>query len=947
MSIRREKVVLDLEDNLSRGMLTAAAATKALDRALTNLDGRTRLLRTHVGQLNDNRTGLPAFQRNARDTDIFLRSMAGGRGGGGGLWSLSEAATASSLAIAALNDDDDGVGALGRNSRKTGDDIVHVTGQLRTFLDVMALLGPSVVPIAGSVLPWIGALTNDLGFAALATGGVAIAFTGMGDALKAVNKAALEPTEDNLMAARIAMEKLGPAAQSMVQELRSMIPMWEEFRAVGAAGLFPGMERGFENLKGLLPTFENILFKLTDTAGDLFARGTASLGTERWAAVFRFLQTEARPSMVQMAETVGDLTHGLAAMWMALEPMNQLGADWMSSAANSFDQWAIGLQDSEGLQEFVAYLDEVGPQVADTLGSIANAILQIAEAVAPIGGPILEIFEMLADTVAMIANTDAGSVFLIMAAGMSVLTRATLGYTKAMQSAMVMTTQGFGRDMMTMWGNYSLVAWSKGTKGAQEYEKAVGRVKGVMGGLGRSAALIGGIALATSEWGDSAGFANTASMALMGSIGGLPGAILGGALGAVLDMAAADDKLVEATERVDQAMSSMVGPEEAASALANLDSQIAATEATMDRLSEAMNPEKQGGTSGVENWLDFKGAIRNSYDMFVGLKSNVSELFTGNLEEAKAARDAAMSGAIDPMSMEVAAKPIQGVTDAIRDQTDAIWANINAMRVMKDEALEHASAETEFYGALLDAKTALKENKHTLDVNTEAGLKNRKILENMVATWNKMSVAEQVAYGGAKKMRQSLYDTARAFGASKVDALEYVNMLYSIPTERNTAIKVEADAAKAAIRGVKQLLDTLHDRTIHIFAGFTGPAAGAASGGGGGGPSGGGGGGPSGPGTDPSTSDPRGGRATTTSSGRPATPDWAAWERAFVTPVADGYSVAAAAAASSDGVVTQLFEVTRRLASLERTMQAVPEATGDAVGTRINSAAASAVRRKR
>ena len=51
-----------------------------------------------------------------------------------------------------------------------------------------------------------------------------LAFQGIGDTLEAVNNAALEPTAENLEAARIAMQNLSPAAQSFVRELQSMRP---------------------------------------------------------------------------------------------------------------------------------------------------------------------------------------------------------------------------------------------------------------------------------------------------------------------------------------------------------------------------------------------------------------------------------------------------------------------------------------------------------------------------------------------------------------------------------------------------------------------------------------------------------------------------------------------------------------------------------------------------
>ena len=53
---------------------------------------------------------------------------------------------------------------------------------------------------------------------------------------------------------------------------------------------------------------------------------------------------------------------------MAFTPLNRDFAGWMLDVSASFDDWAAGLAETEGFRDFVAYVRESGPQVADAYG---------------------------------------------------------------------------------------------------------------------------------------------------------------------------------------------------------------------------------------------------------------------------------------------------------------------------------------------------------------------------------------------------------------------------------------------------------------------------------------------------------------------------------------------------------------------------------------------------
>src|SRR4051812_36613355 len=96
MATRRERVVLDLEDNLTAGLARAAVAARGLDAALNDLDG------------NATRAGT-ALERPARSAD-----------------------------------------QLDGNSQRAGSSINQLTGRLRLLTDVALILGPALGPLGAA-----------------------------------------------------------------------------------------------------------------------------------------------------------------------------------------------------------------------------------------------------------------------------------------------------------------------------------------------------------------------------------------------------------------------------------------------------------------------------------------------------------------------------------------------------------------------------------------------------------------------------------------------------------------------------------------------------------------------------------------------------------------------------------------------------------------------------
>lgn len=476
MTTRRERVIVEAVDEFSSPMARMAASAKFFENSLDSIDGKT--VRTNRG--------------------------------------LSETAVQTDR--------------LGASMRSNGAEIDKFSGRLRLFADLAAVLGPGLVPIGAVAIPAVTALAGQLGFAAIGAGSLITAFQGVGDALTAVNDAALEPTAANLEKAREAMSHLGPEAQEFVTRFQEIRPVLADMRDSAAAGWFPGLTESLDSLVEVGPKVGEILRVIGESGGNLLAEGAERLAGPEWAEFLTFVQNTAPAALETLGRTIGNVATGLAELWMAFDPINTDVNDWLLESSRSFAEWADGLSETQGFQDFVAYLRESGPQVADALGSIGNALLQIVEAAAPLGGPVLAALTAVADALAAIADSQAGPALLAAASAMAILNRAQLGMA------------AIGKT-----------AWATNISGARGFTVQAGQLSKTLAG---AAAGITAFGFAQSGLAEDTGLSNAAMGTMAGSITGPYGAAIGAGIGFVLDFKAAQDDLADATRNAFDALNS-------------------------------------------------------------------------------------------------------------------------------------------------------------------------------------------------------------------------------------------------------------------------------------------------------------------------------------------------------------------------------------------------------
>jgi hypothetical protein len=731
VAVRNESVRLSLDDaGFTSGMAKAAAATALLDRSLNDLDG------SNVRTTNS----LPGVTRGITD--------------------------------------------VGDSADRSGRQIDRFSGRLALFAKAAVTLGPALVPIGALAIPAVAGLAAGMGALAVTGGTVITAFQGVGDAMKAVSTASIEPTTVNLQAARLAMQQLAPEAREFVRQLQDMKPAFADMREAAAMGLFPGLSEGLAEAEGAFGRIEKILYVVGDAAGDLAADFGEGIAGPRGREFLNFIAAEVPGALTELGHTVGNLVAGMGELWMAFTPLNNDFSGWLLDVSRSFDDWAQGLSQTDGFREFVDYIQTNGPRVAEAMGAIGNAVLQIVQAAAPLGGPTLVALEAVADVIAAIANSAAGPSLVALASGLVLVNSALKGIAAVKASAVFTAISG----------------QATGTAGAMTKLKgaAIGASVGIAAAATAGSALVDvfredlpGVEQLTGMLRDLEGgavgslpdeFNSLADsieritnpsfwkgQATSDTVTGLLGAIgLGDGEGRTLAIA------TDEVEALDAALANMAatdGPEVAARALAALGSELGISASAMTQL-QGMLPQ---------------------YDEAVAAAGNASEVAAGDVATMTSQFNTAKSAALQLKS-------------ALTELTESLTKR-SALR-------DYEASLDDFAAALKDVKDKkdLLNKDGSINIEIPKGREMEALLDNIASS--AVALADTLPPLKAARVltqaRKDIVDAARAMDMPKAAIRDLLRQLGLLDVKRAKP-KVDAPDVRAALAGIGVVDKSLGD----------------------------------------------------------------------------------------------------------------------------------------
>lgn len=568
------------------------------------------------------------------------------------------------------------------------------------------------------------------------------------------------------------------------------------------------------------------------------------LGLSAYDASGEFIGLEAYAGRLQ------DALKGMSAEQRTATLHTIFGTDAIRAANVLYDQGAEGIRKWAGAVDDSGYAAETAAKRLDNLagdwekftGALETALIGAGDsATGPLrtlvqgATAVVEAFDALPASlksagVGLLAVTAIGGGLIAM--GAKLITglagaRAALAAIGPMAASSTAGLRRFGAQVRMIPGDLRLLATTAMTTGAQSQRSltattaASTRLRSTLGTLGKGAAGIAALTIATTGLGDSMGLTNTAMLGLSGMMFGPWGAAIGAGVGLVLDFAAGQKKADESARSFSQTLDRQTG---------------AATRATkklaFDELSSAglVDWAKEQGIA-LDDLMDaaIRGGaalerLRDEYNApmtrSVGGRGMVSVA-----SEADAMLDAlerVHAGVADGRQSwrdEVAAMGETGdaAEDAAGSLDEATSAQERLTQAIKSaaEALSNRASWRSYMASIDQVTESLKENGRTLDIRTERGRANQEALDGIAESARELA---ETMKGSARvqfleRARGDFVDAAMKLGMGEKAAKRLATELGLLDLVRSKP-KVDVDNRRArnAVEDIDSSLERLGRR---------------------------------------------------------------------------------------------------------------------------------------
>ncbi|MFE6645657.1 hypothetical protein ACFVJS_03780 [Nocardioides sp. NPDC057772] len=742
MGTRLERVVLEMDDRLSTPMALAASKTALLRRELDGLNGTSTRASASTSQLGrDVDKADSAFKRATPNIDLY-------------------------------------------------------SGRLRLVAEAGLGLGPSILPVIGALVPAASGLATGMAGAAAAAAVTALAFSGVGTALDALNQFQLQPTADNFLVLQQAMDELGPSGENLVRHLDSISGEIETLQRISGNNAFPGVTEGLDEILTLMPRAQSVAAEFATRIGDLAADGGASLAGDDWEEFFGFLETDAAPVFDQLARASGNVALGLANITVALAPLSRDFAGGMLEASRSFAGWTA---ESENFEDFIDYVREVGPQAVDFLDSLAASGVAVAQAVAPWGSTVLPAVTVLLDLFTAVAGSPIGP-------ALTTATLAMLAFNKAAtagQAIMGRVGPAFGSarasigqmraDLGTVASGWVLASSATDAE-SKKMAAATDRLKSNMATIGKGAGVLGAVGVAASGAAAGVGLQNTAMLGLAGTMAGPWGAAAGAGVGLILDFKAAQDAAAASAKEFSATLDAQSGALTDSSTSWIRDQFKPADLAALDEAGIGVNELTTAVLGGTDAYKKFADAnnLQTTTNGIGWLTRDGADEASINMYKLATAVDDGQT------AFELLGPEIDSTADSAGAAVSSLQELTAAQQAQTQASLAGIDAGTAYGGALAKAGKQAETSEQGFNKFTEAGRNNRTAMTQLVSAYNAQDQATKNSVKGYQDARREIAELGRGMGLTSGRIRELQAGL-----EKPAALRVNTAEAQAAIRAAR------------------------------------------------------------------------------------------------------------------------------------------------
>ncbi|WP_055693366.1 hypothetical protein [Streptomyces prasinopilosus] len=200
------------------------------------------------------------------------------------------------------------------------------------------------------------------------------------------------------------LAKLTPSARETLNAFLSLKDTFSAWSRALQPAVMPIFTRALEGLKNSLPGLTPFVLEAADAITDLQDRASRGFKSPWWKEFKSDLEGSVKPAITGLGVAFGNVFKGMAGVVQAFFPHMDSISSRMQTITARFANWGSNLKGSPEFERFLSYSSEHGPLLAETFGNLGSALMNVAQALSPLSGPILRIVGALAEFVAVVAE---------------------------------------------------------------------------------------------------------------------------------------------------------------------------------------------------------------------------------------------------------------------------------------------------------------------------------------------------------------------------------------------------------------------------------------------------------------------------------------------------------------------------------------------------------------
>lgn len=187
------------------------------------------------------------------------------------------------------------------------------------------------------------------------------------------------------------MGKLSPAGQRFATFIFGLRDEFGKLRAAAQEGMLPGVENALRTLLPFMPQITAFVGEMGKALGGLAESAAKGLTSGPFLEFFKTMGELAPTFTKQFGAIFGNLATIFAQVATAFAPLAVTIGDALVKLTGQFSDFLASEAGQKAIADFIGYVKDVGPEVADFFFALVKAVGNLAVALAPYAGVLLNV----------------------------------------------------------------------------------------------------------------------------------------------------------------------------------------------------------------------------------------------------------------------------------------------------------------------------------------------------------------------------------------------------------------------------------------------------------------------------------------------------------------------------------------------------------------------------